>query len=253
MANLTTAERRRWAEDMRQYWADSRYADKANAHAALMIARADMEDAEADRPPEIADKAIMEYNLPILGKYTVSGKMDRTYDYCYDDKIADYCASRGIFTGFEWRYDPAAEENCGELIRLYIGSKERGPEAQYNAYDGKWYKLASKGNFGKKYACGGNWRSEKCTGTDTPEIYKKLQEAIMDYNKIEKAKAKLAAAEKRVFAAHQREGAAAYFRQANHPIYDGQSMICINKGNVVAALAARTEAEADLIEAQAGL
>lgn len=75
----------------------------------------------------------------------------------------------------------------------------------------------------------------------------------MDYKKIEKAKAKLAAAKKRVFAAHQREGAAAYFRQAMHPIYPGQEMICSNKGAIVEALAARSEAEADLIEAQAGL
>lgn len=253
MPNLTTAERRRWAEDMTQYWADTRYADKANAHAALMIARADLEDAEADRDPQTADKAIMVYDLPILGRYTVTGKMERTYDYYFDDAVADYCASRGIFTAFEWRSDPAAEEHTDELVRLYIGSKERGPEAQYNAYDGTWYRLTSRGNFEKKYAHGGNWRSEKCTGGETPEIYKKLQEVIMDYNKIEQAKAKVKAAEKRVFAAHQRDSAAAYFRQANHPICDGQSLICINKGNIVEALAAQTEAEADLIEAQAGL
>lgn len=253
MANLTTAERRRWAEDMRKYWADTRYADKAEAHVNLMIARADLEDAEADIDPQIADKAIMEYDLPILGHYTVSGKMDRTYDYCYDDAVADYCASRGIFTAWEWRSDPAAEEYCGELSRLYIGSKDHGPEAQYNAYDGTWYKLTSRGNFGKKYAFGGNWKSEKCIGGDVPEIYKKLQEAIMIYNKIEQAKAKLAAAEKRVFAAHQRDSASAYYRQASHPIYAGQDIICSNKGAIVEALAAKTEAEADLIEAQAGL
>jgi hypothetical protein len=46
---------------------------------------------------------------------------------------------------------------------------------------------------------------------------------------------------------------AAYFRQAEHPIYAGQEIICANKGAVVEALAAKTEAEADLMEAQAGL
>jgi len=253
MANLTTAESRRWAEDMRAYWADTRYADKAKSHAALMIARADLDDAEADRETITADKAIMEYNLPILGRYTVSGKMERTYDCCYDDAMADYCESRGMFTGWEWSNDPAAEEHCGELVRLYIGSRESGPEAQYNACDRTWYKLTSRGNFGKKYACGGNWRSEKCTGNDVPEIYTKLQEVIMDYKRIERAKVKVAAAEKRVFAAQQREMSAAYFRQAEHPIYAGQEIICANKGAVVEALAAKTEAEADLMEAQAGL
>lgn len=253
MANLTTAERRRWAEDMRQYWNGTKCEDKANAHAALMIARADLEDAEADCEPTTADKAIMEYDLPIMGKYTVSGKMERTYDFCYNDAVADFCEARGIYTAWEWRTDPAAEEHTGELIRLYIGSKEHGPEAQYNAYNGTWYRLHSKGNFGKRYACGGNWSGEKCKDGETPNIYRRLQEAIMDYKKIEKAKAKLAAAKKRVFAAHQREGAAAYFRQAMHPIYPGQEMICSNKGAIVEALAARSEAEADLIEAQAGL
>lgn len=253
MPNLTTAERRRWAEDMRQYWADTRYADKAEAHANLMIARADLEDAEADIEPKIANTAVMDYNYPILGRYTITGAREITSEHQYDDKIADYCASRGIFTAWEWRSDPAAEEHTGELVRLYIGSKERGPEAQYNAYDGTWYKLTGRGNFGKKYAFGGNWKSEKCTGGDVPDIYKKLQEVIMDYNKIEQAKARVAAAEKRVFAAHQRDSASAYFRQASHPIYAGQEIICSNKGAIVEALAAKTEAEADLIEAQAGL
>lgn len=253
MDNLTTAERRRWAEDMMAYWADTRYADKAEAHANLMIARADLEDAEADRDPVTADKAVMEYNYPILGRYTITGAREITSEYQYNDKIADFCESRGIFTAWEWRSDPAAEEHTGELIRLYIGSRDHGPEAQYNAYDGAWHKLTSKGNFGKKYAHGGNWHSEKCKPGETPEIYKKLQEAIMDQQKIEKAKAKLAAAEKRVFAAHQRDSASSYYRQSEHPIYPGQEIVCQNKGAIVAALADKTDAEADLIEAEAGL
>jgi hypothetical protein len=95
----------------------------------------------------------------------------------------------------------------------------------------------------------------KPTGPTTPpkKNQTKGEKNIMDYNKIEQAKARVAAAEKRVFAAHQREGAAAYYRQASHPIYAGQEIICSNKGAIVEALAAKTEAEADLIEAQAGL
>jgi len=125
MTNLTTAERRRWATDMRTYWADTRSADKAEAHANLMIAKADLDDAEADRETITADKAIVEYNIPILGRYTVSGAMERTYDCCYDNAMADYCESRGIFTAWEWRNDPTAEEHCGELVRLaYISAAE---------------------------------------------------------------------------------------------------------------------------------
>lgn len=75
-----------------------------------------------------------------------------------DDRIGD-----GIYTAFEWC------EN--QLIRLYIGSKTNGPMLQYDAnghgkYTGRqeidykngcWTNCYSRGNFGKKYAYGGNW------------------------------------------------------------------------------------------------
>ena len=64
-------------------------------------------------------------------------------------------------------------------------------------------------------------------------------------------RARLQAAELRVRAAHQQDGAAAHFRQATHPIYEGQEEICAGKGNVIAGLAAQTRAQADLIEAEA--
>lgn len=255
MSNLTTAERRRWAEDMRARWQGTDYQAKAEAHAARMIAAADLEDLEAGRELVTADSAAMIYDYPIIGIYTITGGGDATCGRPYGDAEADRAEASGIYTAWEWCHDPAAEERAGELIRLYIGSTERGPEAQYNCHDKQWYKLTSKGNFGKKYACGGNWRGEKCTGDETPEIYKKLMEVLgMDQQKkIEAAKARLAAAEKRVFAAHQREGAAAYYRQASQPAYPGQETTCANKGAIVEALAAKTEAEADLIEAEAGL
>ncbi len=75
-----------------------------------------------------------------------------------DDKIGD-----GIYTAFEWFEK--------RLVRLYIGSKINGPMLQYDAnghgkYDGKqevnfesgcWTNCYSRGNFGRKYAYGGNW------------------------------------------------------------------------------------------------
>ena len=67
-----------------------------------------------------------------------------------------------IYTAFEW---------CnGQLVRIYIGSKTNGPMLQYDAYgfgkyngidldfkNGCWTNCYSRGNFGKKYAFGGNW------------------------------------------------------------------------------------------------
>ncbi len=69
-------------------------------------------------------------------------------------------------------------------------------------------------------------------------------------NAIEKAEAKVKAANLRILAAGQRANAAAHMRQAGHPIYPGQDMVCISKAAQIEAFAARSEAQADLIEAQ---
>ena len=75
-----------------------------------------------------------------------------------DDHIGD-----GIYVAYDWC------EN--QLVRLYIGSKINGIMLQYDAngkgkYNGKneidykngcWTNCYSRGNFGKKYALGGNW------------------------------------------------------------------------------------------------
>ena len=69
-------------------------------------------------------------------------------------------------------------------------------------------------------------------------------------DKIKIAEAKVKAANLRVLAASQRSNAAAHRRQASHPIYSGQDIICMDKANQIDAFAARSEAEADLLEAQ---
>ena len=63
------------------------------------------------------------------------------------------------------------------------------------------------------------------------------------------AEKRVKAAKLRVLAAGQRAMAAGYRRQAEHPAYPGQEIICLNKAEEIAALAARSEAEADLLEA----
>jgi len=64
-----------------------------------------------------------------------------------------------------------------------------------------------------------------------------------------KAEKKLKAAKLRILAAGQRARAAGYRRQAAHPAYPGQEIICLNKADEMDAVAARSEAEADLIDA----
>lgn len=68
--------------------------------------------------------------------------------------------------------------------------------------------------------------------------------------RIAKAKAALEVANLRIKAVSQRDYAAAYMRQASHPAYDGQEIVCINKAEMCNALAAKTDAQADLLDAE---
>ena len=63
-----------------------------------------------------------------------------------------------------------------------------------------------------------------------------------------KAEKKLKAAKLRILAAGQKAKAAGYRRQAAHPVYPGQDLVCLNKADEMDAFAARSEAEADLLE-----
>lgn len=248
---MDTAQRRRWAQDMREAWADTRNAGLAAAHADRMIAIADMEDAEAGVVASVAEVAVMEYDYPIIGHTVISrGGRARQIEHAYSDSMAAYCEAMGIYTAWEWRYGPESEERTGSLSRLYIGSREHGPEAMYDAEEMVWQRLLGRGNHGRRYACGGTWSGQTCSGDDVPEIYIRLQEIIMERDqRIAEARRRLEAANKRVMAAHQRDRAAAYMRQASNPAYDGQAEICIGQADIMQAIAARTDAEADLIEA----
>ena len=64
-----------------------------------------------------------------------------------------------------------------------------------------------------------------------------------------KAEKKLKAAKLRILATGQRARAAGYRRQAMHPIYPGQDLICMGEADAVDALATWTETEADLLDA----
>ena len=63
------------------------------------------------------------------------------------------------------------------------------------------------------------------------------------------AEKRVKAARLRVLAANQRTMAAGYRRQAEHPVYPGQDLICLAQADEMDAFAARSEAEADLLDA----
>jgi hypothetical protein len=92
-----------------------------------------------------------------------------------DDHIGDE-----LYIAFEW---VIRENEERKLCRIYIGSKTNGPMLQYNAdgidmYTGRmhvrykngcWTNCYSRGNFGKKYAFGGNWSGH------TKNLHQKLK------------------------------------------------------------------------------
>ena len=94
----------------------------------------------------------------------------------------------------------------------------------------------------------GNISADKWTRINPPGIG---LEGKKGERKMIKAKAevKVKAAKLRVLAANQRTMAAGYRRQAMHPIYPGQDLICMGEADAVDALAAWTETEADLLDA----
>ena len=253
-AVLQAAQLRKAAADLiKTYRDDHRDArsEAAQIVGAEMCARADLMDAEAGTDTGVAQQCIIEQDVPLLGKIKIEGGrkifVERPYN-CEGE-------ASGIYVDFQWCADPRAAERDGTLIRFWIGSQEQGPLAQYEASDGQWYALTSRGNYGKRYACGGNWSSKKIE--QAPEIVNQLEKIMNEQNakneRIAKAKIKLEAARLRLLAQSQRDMAAAYGRQATKPIYPEQAEICAGKGSMALSHADVTEARAALLLAEAGI
>lgn len=95
--------------------------------------------------------------------------MDKVSDKWWERlaHIRDGMIGDGVHVAYEW--------SQGSLIRAYIGHAAIGPCLQYDVagrfYTGNthlprrpiWYNCYSRGNYGRKYALGGNW-SGHCRG-----------------------------------------------------------------------------------------
>lgn len=236
---------------------DTRDAEAAKSQAALMEANAELAEAQADiiSPAPEKDCTIRDA-CPIIGDTIRQGGKIETIQYPWGQDHVDALYKLGIDMAFEWCHDPRAGLRQGELIRIYIGTKQDGPRIMW--YDGMWNTHKSRGNFGKNWACGGNWsainsKSNSDLNKIAPDLAQAIKEVKMDIERIKKAEAKIKVAQKRILACNQRDMAAASTRQASHPAYPGQEGICAGKAETALAFADRTEAEAELIEAQAGL
>lgn len=95
-----------------------------------------------------------------------------------DGQIGD-----GVYVAYEW----IITEPVRKLCRIYLGTRQSGPILQYdhdgysryNGWDhinhstGVWTPIYSRGNYGRRYACGGNWSVHaRSIHTDIANIYK---------------------------------------------------------------------------------
>lgn len=133
----------------------------AQAEADLLDAEADVADAKAGTQSGIADSAIISREYPILGRIDTEGGAIKHVEHPFGESEINTLAAKGIHVAWEWSFDPASGLDEGRLYRIYVGSEGDGPRASW--YNGRWRRLRSNGNYGKRYAFGGTWSSDKTT------------------------------------------------------------------------------------------
>jgi hypothetical protein len=151
---LTTAQMRKHAQILRGRDASP----TAQASADLIEAQAELADAEAGRPAEVAESAAMVEEYPIIGKVTrEAGKMTRVEKPWTDEDVA-LAREVGVDIAWEWTNGPESGLRQGELVYIWIGTDKAGPVLQWDRGSRAWSVIKSRGNYGKNWACGGNWR-----------------------------------------------------------------------------------------------
>ena len=159
---LNTAQQRKHAALLRARDAGP----DAQAVAAEIEAEAELDDAQADRPAQVAESARMVEEYPILGHITrEGGKIVEIERPWLDPEIARIKAA-GVDMAYQWCHDPMAGVRQGELIRIWIGTRQKGPRLQWDHTRRQWFRLVSRGDYGKNWSHGGHWR-EETPGYDT--------------------------------------------------------------------------------------
>lgn len=163
MAQLTAPQLRRHALILRERTAQMANADQiilAQSVADKFCAQADLLDANSGVDTGIADSAIIVRYYPIIGRVETEGGKLKSIEYPFNQKEIDALAEKDVHVAWEWSFDIASELDEGKLYRIYLGTTATGPRL---CWDGRWRRLHSKNNYGKKYACGGTWSSDKET------------------------------------------------------------------------------------------
>ena len=251
---MNSAQKLDYAEILRERYKDKNKdvennGELARAYAGKLQREAELESLESGVKLQRGDCTTSMIH-PLLGVIKNRGGKNISYEFPWGDRENDLLGRRGYGITMEYVSSPGYRE--GEYYRLYVGKKEDGPVLYWDLNAG-WEKLTSRGNFGKNWINGGNWRAEKIS----EDVAKKsvAWEVIMDTRetakKIEVAKLRLQAANLRLCAAKRLGTINSYDRQGMHPIYPGQEMVCSGESAVWSGHREKELAEADLLEAQA--
>jgi hypothetical protein len=238
----TTAKKRKHAALIR-ITARERNDEKlplALAYADRLEAEAEVEDALAGVEPTMADHADFEQIVPILGRIVYSGGVIKSVQNQWIEAQDNEAERRGIMLMWGWGKS-LHSPNAGQCRDFYAGTRERGPLVRWWASDGYWRRCASIGNYGKNWACGGNWERElikpnedppvgalplgreyvyESFETCNPVLYQAIQDILksqirLDATRVARAKAQMEAARLREIAANHRCRAEDYRRQAS--------------------------------------
>ena len=246
----------------------------ALAYADRLEAEAELDDALAGVEPTMADHADVEQLVPVLGRIVCSGGVIKSVEHEWMDAQNDEAERRGIMLTWSW-VKSLHLPDAGKCTYFYAGTRESGPLVSWSAIDGYWRRCRSTGNYGKNWACGGNWEIERIKPNDTPPdgavpykglyVYETFEacnpdlcQAIQDVlnsqihqedgPRVARARAKLEAAKLRQIATRHRHRAEGYRRQASRPNRPGQQTEHAKNAAVQDALAGKFEARAALAE-----
>jgi hypothetical protein len=177
---LNTSQQRKHAALLRER--DN--SPEAQAVAAEIEAKAELDDAEAGRPVVVADSARMVEEYPILAKITREGGKIVEIERPWLDADAQRIEAAGVKMAFEWCHDPMAGLRQGELVYIWIGTRDDGPRVQWDRNTRKWRRHRSKGNYGRNWSHGGTWTTILPDGKVDKKLYEKLSEAAPDLSAI---------------------------------------------------------------------
>jgi len=245
----------------------------ALAYADRLEAGAELEDALAGVEPTVADHADVEQIVPVLGRLVCSGGVILSIERKWTESHDREAERRGIMLAWRWM-NSLHSPDAGTCTGFHAGTRESGPLVNWSAADGYWRRCRSNGNYGKNWACGGNWEIERIKPNDLPphgaiplgkdyvydsfeacnaDLCQAVQDILQsqihrDANRVAQATAKLEAAKLRQLAASHRWRAEGHRRQASGPLAPDQKAEQVKKaqaqdgkGDLLEARAARAE------------